>query len=226
MFSHLFFDPTNDLYGFRVARFACPLMRLFALMFIGDDYTRDAEPSWCFRMIDEIVEAMGLQNVNLASEVQRACLAKLLEPMYEPFFQYLTTELGGYASTSPRHGRHASTAHWYVLHRFLCERGEAVDTASAAATVGDVSVEVSGMPDFLSEPIHVFSEKVLLFIELHRGAMDNDRFGEYFAQGNSVFFDKYSSVSMANKKGTLYMPTNPVYAGKFKQIVRVRRNAN
>ena len=181
MFSHLFFED-SEYRSVCVTKFTCPLMRLMAVMCIPDDYSGDGVPYWCFRQIDEIVEAMGLQDINLESELNRACLASLLEPMYEPFFRYITTEID-YVYMRGRNGRCEAPLLWYSLHRYLCD-----DKSSDE-----------------------FPSKVERFIELHREGQTS--------QGSLIaFFEERGAVERATKDGTLFQPTNPRYAKKFKHV--------
>ena len=190
MFSHLFFQDSPYCIG--ITQFTCPLMRLMAVMCIADDYSGDGVPYWCFRQIDEIVEAMGLHDIKLESELNRACLASLLEPVYEPFFHYMTAELD-YAFVRGRNGRCSAPLYWYSLHRFLCD-----DSSEEEAS---------------STPFQHFTRKVERFIELHRA--DQAQFSRYRREGELIFFEKHGAAATATKDGTLYQPTNPRYAKKF-----------
>jgi hypothetical protein len=160
--------------------FKCPLMRLFALQCVGDDYTGDNAPYFCFGRIDDICKVVGLPTLALTSELQRASLAATLVPIYAPFDEYMRTdaELSSSVFHRQRNGRFLSSIYWYVLHKFLCE--EAVELSDGA--------------------FQRLADRVTLFIELCKAdpgsfSRYEDTFYQYYREGVNIYFDKYNSFT-------------------------------
>jgi hypothetical protein len=156
-------------------KFKCPLMRVFSVQCIGDDYTGSNARFFCFKRIDDICKMIAMPTLSLSSEMQRASLAALLVPIYTPFDEYMKTdaEIADEAFQRHRNGRFTSSLYWYSLHKFLCEE----EIAPVETT---------------EEAFQYLADRVRLYIELHKA--DPRRFTAYWNQGIDIYFDKYCSM--------------------------------
>jgi hypothetical protein len=196
-FVESFFDQKIEPYcTFRgaVTNYKCPLMRVFSMQCVGDDYTSSNEGNWCFGRIDDICKVLGLESLTLSTELQRASLAVLLAPVYAPFYEYMLSdaEIAEHAFTRQRNTRYASSVYWYSLHRFLCNEENGKDLHITTTNA-----------------FGILTKKVELYVTLHKASPRC--FTQYWADGENIFFDKFNSF--AEKRA--FDVTDPRYNRKW-----------
>ncbi len=113
----------------------CPLMSLMRRQMEGVSLPIHIEYNEAYTRIDELLGRFCYdedRNFDLQTRLARIAFSKIIEPIYEVFFEYLLREKPGVLlSVSNERGRNDCRLplEWYALHIFLIEHGVSLDVA-------------------------------------------------------------------------------------------------